>query len=797
MQVTTTNNKYSAKYYPDPIIRWERNGNSFLFYTSETILELLVLSDRIIRFRYASDGNFQRDHSYALWDRFEESLIQLAIIETDTHYIVSTSLVDAEIAKSDLKVAMYDRQHQLIVADSAGFHWMHYLWKGGKIVFVSKHIQEGEQFFGLGDKPTGINLRGKRFENYGTDAYGYGIDTDPLYKNIPFYYGLHHGIGYGIFFDNTFRTIFDFGKENQETASYWARGGQMNYYFIYGPQLLTVAQSYARLTGMPELPPLWALGYQQSRWSYFPDTKVMEIAKEFRNRNIPCDAIHLDIDYMEGFRCFTFSKEYFPQPKKLTDDLSAMGMKTVVIIDPGIKVDPEYEVYKSGLIANVFCKRQDGALMEGDVWPGKCVFPDYTNPETRKWWSSQFKVLSENGIRGVWNDMNEPAVFEIGTFPEDVRHDYDGDPCSHRKAHNVYGHLMAMSTYQGLKKYSMPHRPFVITRSAYAGIQKYSCVWTGDNSASWEHLWLAAQQILSLSVSGVSFAGSDVGGFIGEPDGELYTRWVQMAAFHPFFRSHSASNETGFNQEPWSFGPFYERICKKAIQLRYRLLPYFYTTFWQNSRYGTPMIRPLGFYDQTDPFAVSNQNQFLVGDHVLVAPVYSPGQTETEVYLPNGNWYYNWDDKKHEGKNSIRVQSPIEQIPVFIKEGAVIPSWPQMNYVGEKHIKEITLNVYYKEGLETSQLYFDDGDNFGYKNGRYKIVTFELQGNKSSLKIWKNKMGDYKTAHEKYKLIITGLPFSCSEYIIDGRTHKLTPRNFALGKVKFSLDKNFHEILIR
>lgn len=797
MQVSTVNNKYSIKYYPDVVKNWEQKGNYFYFHTSETILEVRVVNDSVIRFRYAADGNFHRDFSYGIVQNLEDSLISLSVFDDGEHIAIITQKVKCFISRENLKVNITDTRGKVILEDEAGFHWQHYLTKGGKIVYCSKKIQEGEVFYGLGDKPGALQIRGHRFENYGTDAYAYGKESDPLYKNIPFYYGLHHGRAYGIFFDNTFRTIFDFGHERNDISSFWARGGEMNYYFIYGPEMMDVAREYANLTGKPELPPMWALGYHQCRWSYFPDTKVKDVAMEFRKRNIPCDVIYLDIDYMEGFRCFTFSKEHFPDPKGLTKTLEDAGFKTVVIIDPGIKVDPNYEIYLDGLKNDVFCCRQDGALMEGDVWPGKCVFPDFTNPKVREWWSNLFGVLVENGVAGVWNDMNEPAVFEIGTFPEDVRHDFDGESCSHRKAHNVYGHMMAKATWQGLKKFQMPKRPFVITRSAYAGIQKWSSVWTGDNAASWEHLWIASQQCQRLSVSGVSFAGSDIGGFIGEPDGELYTRWMQMAAFHPFMRTHSASNETGFDQEPWSFGSLYEQICKSFIQMRYRLLPYIYTTFWQNYRYGTPMLRPLSFVDQQDPETYNRNEEFLLGDHLLVCPVSTPGARSRSVYLPSGGWYHNWDDQYMQGGKEVTVPAPIKHIPLFIREGAVIPGWPQMQYVGEKKVKEMTLHVFFKDGKESSYLYLDDGENMGYKNGNYRIIRFDLKGDQESLRIWQNAIGPYTGKLEKFKVIITGIPFNANEYLVDGKAVKLTDRNRAVGKIKFTVDKNFHEMYLR
>ncbi len=798
MQVEAKNEKYSRKYFPDIITRYRREGNVFFFHPqSDIILEVRVLSDRIIRFRYAAEGTFERDFSYAVVAGYQESIIHLSIDEANQHYCISTSLVRCYISKENLKIRITDLNDTVINEDESGFHWMHYLWKGGKIVFSSKKIQEGEVFYGLGDKPTELNIRGKRFENYGTDAFAYGKDTDPLYKNIPFFYGLHHGIGYGIFFDNTFRTIFDFGKERDDVTTYWARGGEMNYYFIYGPELLTVTREYTRLTGTPEMPPLWALGYHQCRWSYQTDTRVKEVAAEFRRRQIPCDAIYLDIDYMDGFRCFTFHKENFSQPKALMQDLEQIGFKTIVIIDPGIKVDTEYAVYKDGLANDVFCRRADGALMEGDVWPGKCVFPDYTSPKAREWWASQFKDLIDTGVRGVWNDMNEPAVFEIGTFPEDVRHDYDGAPCSHRKAHNIYGHLMTKATVQGMKRYLMPHRPFAITRSCYAGVQQFTSVWTGDNTASWEHLWLASQQLQRLSVSGVSFAGSDIGGFIGQPTGELYTRWLQMAVFHGFMRTHSASNEDNFDQEPWSFGTRIESINRKFIEMRYRLLPYIYTTFWQHSRHGMPMLRPLAFVEQLNPESYYRNEEYLFGDHLLIAPVVQEGQREKKVYLPAGDWYFNWNNACFKGLQEVTVPAPLEQIPIFIKSGAIIPTYPKMQYVGEKSIRELILYVYYKDGECTSEMYEDAGDNFGYKNGNYNVVRFELKGEKKMLRIRQIINGAFEPEYDRYKLLIHGLPFRANDYSTDGKLFQLTERNFALNVVKFTVPRGTHEIIIR
>jgi alpha-glucosidase len=345
----------------------------------------------------------------------------------------------------------------------------------------------------------------------------------------------------------------------------------------------------------------------------------------------------------------------------------------------------------------------------------------------------------------------------------------------------------------------MPNRPFVITRSGYSGLQRYSSVWTGDNTASWEHLWLANIQCQRLSISGVSFAGSDVGGFIGEPDGELYTRWIQLATFHTFFRTHSAGNDTQFNQEPWSFGSKYEFIVKKFLHLRYQLLPYIYTAFWQHTVYGTPVIRPLSLMDQTDPETRDRMDEFGFGDHMLICPVLVPGQVERNVYIPRGTWYHMWNDTEYKGGWEYKVTCPIDRIPVFIRAGAVIPHFPKMQYVGEIEVTELTLNVYYtKEKNVLSILYEDAGDNYGYRAGQYNQHRFYVSGNAKNL-IFSQILeeGKFETTYKNYKVVLHGVPFECSEVVIDGKNHPLNERNFAVGMIKFKVDKNFQRIILR
>jgi alpha-glucosidase len=601
---------------------------------------------------------------------------------------------------------------------------------------------------------------------------------------------LHHNKAYGIFFDNTFSSSFDFAQERRNVVSFWAQGGEMNYYFIYGPAMNDVVESYTDLTGKPhQLPPLWALGFHQC---YYPEKGWSY--KTFRKLKIPCDAIYLDIDYMDGFRCFTWNKEYFPDPKRMVKELAEDGFKTVAIIDPGIKIDKDYTVFKEGLENDYFCKRADGAYMKGKVWPGECYFPDFTNPEVRDWWSSLFKELIEDiGIKGVWNDMNEPAVMEVPnkTFPDDVRHDYDGNPCSHRKAHNIYGMQMARATYQGLKKYSHPKRPFVITRAAYSGTQRYTSSWTGDNVATWEHLWIANIQAQRMSMSGFGFVGSDIGGFAEQPSGELFTRWVQLGVFHPFFRVHSSGDHG--DQEPWSFDEDVTDIVRKFIELRYQLLPYLYTAFWNYVDYGAPLLKSLVLYDQEDVQTHYRTDEFIFGKQILVCPIQEANAKGRRMYVPRGNWYNYWTDEVVKGGKEMWVDADIDSMPVFIKEGAVIPKYPVQQYVGEKEITEITLDVYYKNGKEKSELFSDANDGYDYIKGRYSLRTFSLTGRTNELIINQHKEGKYVTPYTIFEVRIHGLPFEITEIQVDNEIVSIDLLK-SNGTQTIKVDKNFSEL---
>jgi alpha-glucosidase len=782
-----------VKQYLTSVTKVKKEANRFYFSDGNARVEVRVVSDEIIRVRLAPHGVFLDDFSYAV-PVVDQKVTTFRLEESEDFYSISTNTVNCKVRKEDFLISFSDITTGLVMStDTSPMHWEENVEFGGYYVYATKENTPEENFFGLGDKSGNMNLRGRKFQNWNTDAYSFGWDQDPLYRTIPFYIGIHNDAAYGIFFDNTFRSYFDFGREDNNKTSFWADGGELQYYYIHGPHMMDVVKRYQTLTGTHKLPPKWALGYHQCRWSYYPEKKVREVAEGFRSRNIPCDAIYLDIDYMDGYRCFTWNKKYFPDPKKMIKDLSNIGMKTVVMIDPGIKVDDNYWVFKEGKDNNFFCRRSDDYFMEGHVWPGRCQFPDFTNPTVREWWGGLYKELVDIGVAGVWNDMNEPAVFGAGTFPNDVRHNYDGYRGSHRKAHNVYGMQMVRSTYDGLKKLMRNKRPFTITRAGYSGMQRYACVWTGDNVASWEHLKLGNIQCQRMSVSGVPFCGTDIGGFSGEPDGELFTRWIQLGTFSPFMRAHSAGDTA--EREPWSFGEPFTSINRKFIELRYRLMPYIYSVFWEHHRYGFPILRPLAMLEQEKVSNHFRQDEFSFGDKLLVCPVLEQGATSRIVYLPKGQWYNFWTNEMLDGEKEYQVDAPLTDMPIFVRAGSVIPEYPVMQYVGEKPIDEVWLNIYYAAYEANSFMYEDHGDTFAYEQDIYLEKKYNVRGDGKNLFIQQTIEGLYTPNYELYDYNVIGLPFEISKIFVDDK--EVTDYHIDEQKrLRFKSNKNFIHIKI-
>lgn len=781
--------------YPDVLFEYVPNavqqavedapGRFLLTCENGLAMRLEVISDAVLRFRYAPTGIFERNFSYVLENA--QIATESSFAEAEKYYTLSTASLVCEISKTDLRTRISDRRSgQVICEDAEPFYAASTQMKGLVELRINKTAPKATRYYGLGDKTCNLNLRGQRLENWNTDAFAFDKNADPLYRSIPFYYALNAGSAYGIFLHNHSRSHFDFDQKREGMMRFWADCGEMDYLFIHGPKLDAVAARYLQLTGRPELPPLWALGFHQSRWGYYPESRVFELVEDFRRHQIPCDAVYLDIDYMDGYRCFTWDKSHFPDPKALIAALRKDGFQTVVMIDPGIRVDPNYEVYRSGLEQGFFCRRSSGELMTGPVWPPSCVFPDYTLPAARRWWGELYRELyNEQGVSGFWNDMNEPAVFKVTnmTFPDAVQHDYDGDPCDHRKAHNIYGLQMSRATYEGLKTLQPHKRPYLLTRATFSGGQRYAAVWTGDNVASWEHLRLANLQCQRLSVSGFSMCGTDVGGFVDQPDGELFVRWLQLGIFHGVFRIHSMGNNASGNaqvdentveqaaqadrmdQEPWSFGEPYTAHARQAIELRYQLLPYLYTAFRQHATEGSPVLRSLAFYDQEDPQTWDREDEFVFGPHLLVAPVLRKGAKFQRVYLPKGQWLDYHSGAALDGGQFHRVALKPETFPLYARAGAVIPNHPVRQHTGEA-LTEAILRVYYGEGME-SEWYEDAGEGYGYANGEYCLRRFRTEKTADGFCLTQVAEGDYRVGYERIRLLFFGMPDGVKKIVVD------------------------------
>lgn len=623
-------------------------------------------------------------------------------------------------------------------------------------IFIPKIMEDNMYFYGLGERTGSLNKKGYHYRNWNTDDPSpHGETFQQLYKSIPFLISLKDDNAFGIFFDNHFETHFDMGKEN---SNYYfsAVDGNIDYYFIYGPGVKDVVNEYTNLTGKTPLPQMWTLGYQQCRWSYSPKERVLEIAKAFREKEIHCDTLYLDIDYMDGFRVFTWDNKTFGNPKEFTDELKKMGFKVVTIIDPGVKIDKEYSIYSEGLKNDYFAKDNDGLVYKNKVWPGESVYPDFMNSRVRKWWAENQKIMIDSGVSGIWNDMNEPASFN-GPLPDNVIFSEDGLEVTHKEIHNIYGHMMSKATYEGIKS-ATNKRPFVITRACYSGTQKYSTVWTGDNQSTWEHLRMSIPMLMNLGLSGMSFCGTDVGGFGHDCTGELLSRWVQVGAFTPLFRNHSAMGTR--DQEPWAFDKETEEINKKYINLRYELIPYLYDLMWNCENTGAPIIRPLLFEYQEDKNTYEINDEFLCGDNILVAPVVEQGMIQKLVYLPKGDgWIDYWTGENYIGGQYIIKNSPLDICPIFIKESSIIPMGVIQNYIGEVDSNELILNIYLGEEEKEFKYthYIDDGESFNYKNGIYNEYKINVS-NKENIRInFTATHNNYNKNYSKVKFIINNL----------------------------------------
>ncbi|SUY41582.1 glycoside hydrolase family 31 protein [Clostridium perfringens] len=707
---------------------YEINHNNIDIYFSNMKITLTMFENDIVK--------------VFIGDKYEESISTNGvvddlgkgefIVEEDSNFVIVKGIkvltfVDkntTEISFKDLEGNIINEDFQPSFKDEEGN------------VYISK-VNDCLAYYGLGEKGGDLNKKGCYTENFNTDDPETDDDSITYYKTIPFYVALKEEATYGIFFDNSFRSYFDIGKEMGDRIFFGAIGGQIQYYFIPGENIKEVVKNYTALTGRMEMPPLWSLGYQQCRFSYFSQEEVRELVKTFEEKDIPLDVVYLDIDYMDGFRVMTFKTPNFDDAAGLIGDLKEKGIRTITIIDPGVKVDEEYDVFKRGKEGNHFTKKLDGEMFIGAVWPGDSAFPDFSNKDCREWWKSELKkFISEHGMDGIWNDMNEPCVFnnDHKTMLETCLHNSDNGVIEHKEFHNRYGFEMSRCSKEAQEELHPNERGFSMTRATYAGGQRYSSVWTGDNMSLWSQMRMSISMNANLGISGFSFVGNDVSGFGLDSSEELFIRWMEMGPFIPIFRNHS--NMYTRRQEPWAFGPRAEKIAKKSIELRYELLPYIYDLYYISHKEGLPIFRPMIMEYEKDMNLLNMREQFMLGENMIVAPVLYEGERSKTVYLPKGIWFNYFTMEKLQGGKWYKLPCELDEILVFVKEGAIIPTYNKKF----RNVKERPKNILLKVFGENAKgfHYNDDGHTMEYLEGKYTYMDIKVVDGKEELKLINN-----------------------------------------------------------
>ncbi len=745
-------------------------------------LEVIWQARGIVRVVAGKKEEFSRDSTPAV--SAEVKSPEVTYEKTDEKMELSGPDLTVTVCKSPFQINFYDKNDELIHADVPGSA----LGSRRDEFRACKELRTEERIYGLGEKTGFLDKKGKTYRMWNTDeASPHVPSTDPLYVSIPFYIGFKPEYSYGIFFDNSYPSSFDVADSRSGQLIYTCEGGNFDYYFYAGPELAEVVKKHTWLTGRHPLPPLWSLGYHQSRYSYYPESEVRELASRMEKENIPCDAIHLDIHYMDGFRVFTWDEQRFPDPKTLAEELSQSGINLINIIDPGVKKDPEYDVYREGIKEDYFLHRSDGEIYTGEVWPGKSVFPDFTREEVQEWWKELHENYLEQGVRGFWNDMNEPADFnERGTLPNDVLHENDGDADSHRRFHNLYALLEAKATRKAIRE-QREERPFVLSRAGFAGIQRQAAIWTGDNRSFWQHLEMNVPMLANLGMSGVGFCGSDVGGFSDDCSGELLARWTQLGALMPFFRNHTCIGTRA--QEPWAFGEPFTSIIRRYIEFRYRLLPHIYSLFYLMSREGMPVWRPPVWHYPEDDRLHNINDQIMVGESMLAAPVCRPDCRERRVYLPEGGWYNYWTGDYYRGGQSWVMEAPLERMPLFIKENSVIFEDPDPDMqapAGGFERLRFKLFPGRVESRDSTHLYLDDGISFDYQEGEYDLYEVQLVSRPGSFTMELEAVhAGFSDSPEKIELVCAGLEQPPEQIKLNG--DEIGAEDYTLQKGKLTL----------
>lgn len=676
------------------------------------------------------------------WDE-----IQLDLEKTSHGWVLSTPELAISV-KSDGGVTFHYHQRTLRTELPPLFQG-----KGDQAGWTARiEPITGQHIYGLGDQAGPFNLNGVRRQLWNSDPGGsFGPETDPIYMPLPVVCVQHTGGSYLVFYENSFPGQVDFTSTHPDPnpQTFQFTKGALRYYLIAGP-IPQLIERFSQLTGRPELPPLWSLGYHQSRWGYKSEADIREVVAGFEENQLPLSAIHLDIDYMDGYRVFSVDRERFPNLDKLAQDLNLKDIKLVPIIDPAVKKDQDYQLYQQGVKKNVYCKLPNGKIMHGLVWPGWSAFPDFTNPHTRAWWGEHYRSLLDRGMAGIWHDMNEPTSFSAWggmALPLSTNHDLEGTKGDHMQAHNLYALQMNRAGYEALKRLRPERRPWLISRSGWVSQQRYAWKWSGDTESSWGSLRMTIANALGMGLSGQPYTGPDIGGFSGNPNAELHLRWFQMAAFLPFFRTHSAVGTA--RREPWVYGEPYTSIIRNFLNLRYSLLPYFYSLAWQTHQSGIPMVRPLFWNHPNEPNLWGVDDAFLLGDNLLVAPVLEADARQRKITLPPGEWLDFWTDQIYQGPTEVEIDVDLEHIPLLVRAGAILP------LVNGKNLE---LSIYsgkseYSPQLEALCLYSDSGDGYG----AWRLDRFIQRRDGEHVSIQWQQQGDYPFPYPEIEIKLHGL----------------------------------------
>lgn len=671
--------------------------------------------------------------------------VSYSVADSDSSLILSTSSLRIICQKFPLRVAFYTLSGKLLVQEPTSGGISSYEVERA----ANFSIRPNEHFYGTGERGTSLDLRGQAFDSYNEQHGGYGSPAPPTMNvNIPFIISTND---YGIYFENTYKGHFDIGNTSAGMLSYIVYGGELSYYFIYDQEMVDILSDYTWLTGRAPLLPKWAYGYIQSKYGYKSATDATQMIQQMRSDSIPCDAIVLDLYWFQNMGDLSWNTSLWPNPHQITYNFLSQGFKTIVITEPYI-TQPSLNFSAADQNGYLAKSSSSQSYIMGSWWSCGCNagLLDITNPNAQSWWWNKYNSIFSTGVSGLWTDLGEPERDDT-----DMQF-YMG---SDLKVHNIYNFLWARTLFNGFNQSFLNQRLFNLTRSGYAGIQRFGAVtWSGDVSKTFGGLAVQLPLLLNMGMSGITYHNSDIGGFDGNVSttAELYTRWMEFGAFCPIMRAHGYDGLGG--TEPWTFGAETENIVRSLIELRYSLLPYNYTIADEAYLTGIPMARPLILEYPDDPNVYNESSAYMWGDNVLVAPVVQLGQIAQTSYLPQGKWIDYWTDQVYNGGTTVTVAAPLNEVPLLVKAGSIIPMQPVMNYVDQFPVDTIELAIYPDPDAAASfSLYEDDGKTLSYQSGAFSTTLFGeaigSRGNSNSMQISIGaSIGNYdgKPAHRVY-----------------------------------------------